>query len=51
MRNRVKFDPKKVEFVDENDEYNPIQTDTTDALFEFDNENAIVVDFKKKKDE
>lgn len=48
---RVKFDPKKVEFVDENDEYNPIQTDTTDALFEFDNENAIVVNFKKKKDE
>ena len=27
------------------------KTDTTDATFEFDNENAIVVNFKKKKEE
>jgi len=46
-----KFDYQHVNFVDENDEVNPIQTDTTDATFEFDNENAIVVNFKKKKEE
>ena len=46
-----KFDYQHVDFTDENDEINPIQTDTTDATFEFDNENAIVVNFKKKKEE
>lgn len=45
----IKFDPKHINFEDENDEINPIQTDTTDANFEFDNENAIVVNFKKNK--
>ena len=46
---KQKFDPKHISFVDEKDEYNPVQIDNTDADFEFDNENAIVVDFKKKK--
>jgi len=46
-----KFDYQHIDFVDENDEINPVQTDTTDATFEFDNENAIVVNFKKKKEE
>ena len=46
-----KFDYQHVNFEDENDEMNPIQTDTTDATFEFDNENAIIVNFKKKKEE
>ncbi len=46
---KQKFDPKHINFVDEKDEYNPVQIDNTDANFEFDNENAIVVDFKKKK--
>lgn len=46
---KPKFDYKNVNFVDENDEVNPVQTDTTDATFEFDNENAIVVDLKNKK--
>ena len=44
-----KFDPKNVDFVDERDEFNPVQIDNTDADFEFDNENAIVVNFKKKR--
>lgn len=44
-----KFDPKNINFVDERDEFNPVQIDNTDADFEFDNENAIVVNFKKKK--
>ena len=48
---KAKFDPKHVNFVDNRDEINPIQTDTTDATFEFDNENAIVVNFRKKKEE
>ena len=46
-----KFDYQHIDFTDENDEINPVQTDTTDATFEFDNENAIVVNFKKKKQE
>ena len=46
---RNKFDPKHINFVDERDEFNPVQIDNTDADFEFDNENAIVVNFKKKK--
>ena len=52
-RNTVKrkFDYQNVNFTDENDEMNPVQTDTTDAPFEFDNENAIIVNFKKKKEE
>ena len=48
---KPKFDYQHVDFSDENDEINPIQIDTTDATFEFDNENAIVVDLKKKKTE
>lgn len=48
---KSKFDPKHIDFVDDKDEINPIQMNTTDANFEFDNENAIVVNFKKKKEE
>ena len=44
-----KFDYKNINFEDENDEMNPVQTDTTDSTFQFENENAIVVNFKKKK--
>ncbi len=45
-----KFDPKNIDFKDyERDEFNPVQIDNTDVNFEFDNENAIVVDFNKKK--
>ena len=46
---RQKFDPKHINFVDERDEFNPVQINNTDADFEFDNEDAIVVNFKKKK--
>ena len=44
-----KFDYQHMDFEDEKDGINPVQTDTTDATFEFDNENAIIVNFKKKK--
>lgn len=46
---KTKFNPKHIDFMDSNNEMNPIQTDTTDANFVFDNENAIVVNLNKKK--
>ena len=48
---KAKFNPKHINFVGENDEDDPIQTDTTDSSFIFDNQDAIVVNLKKKKDE
>ena len=44
-----KFDIKNLDFIDDRNEYNPVQTDTTDSNYLFDNEDAIVVDFKKRK--
>lgn len=48
---KKKFDYSNVDFSDSNriDEIDPIKTDTTDSTFLFDNEDAIVVDFKNKK--
>ena len=46
---KKKFDLKHLDFIDERNEYNPVQTDTTDSNYLFDNENAIVVDLKKKR--
>ena len=43
-----KFNPKKVDFIDDKNEYNPIQTDTTDSNYLFDNDDAIIVNLKKK---
>ena len=39
----------KVGVVDERNEINPVQTDTTDSNYVFDNEDAIVVNLKNKK--
>ena len=47
---KTKFNPKKLNFEDEKHEINPIQTDVTDSNFVFDNENAIVVNLKKKSE-
>lgn len=47
--NRKKFNPKKLDFIDERNEINPVQTDTTDSNYLFDNEDAIVVNLKNKK--
>lgn len=44
-----KFDLKHINFRDERNEFNPVQTDTSDSSYLFDNEDAIVVNFKKKK--
>ena len=43
-----KFIPKKVEFAGEHN-VDPIQTDTTDLDFLFENDDAVVFDIKKKK--
>lgn len=46
---KKKFDLKHLDFKDERDEINPVQTDTTDSNYLFDNEDAIVVNLKNKK--
>lgn len=46
---RKKFDLKNLDFTDERDEINPVQTDTTDSKYIFDNEDAIIANFKKRK--
>ena len=48
-KTKNKFDPKHINFVDDRNEIDPIQTDTTDSGFQFDNENAVVVNLKKGK--
>ena len=42
-----KFDLKNINFNDETKEINPVQTDTSDSKYLFDNEDAIVVNLKK----
>ncbi len=44
---RAKFNPKKLDFKDDRNEINPVQTDDTDSKFLFDNEDAIIVNLKK----
>lgn len=46
---KKKFDLKNLDFKDDRNEFNPVQTDTTDSNYLFDNEDAIVVNFKNKK--
>lgn len=46
---RKKFNPSKLDFKDDRDEIDPVQTDTTDSSYLFDNEDAIVVNWKNKK--
>ena len=48
-KQKKKFDIKNLSFMDERNEYNPIQTDTTDSNYLFDNEDAIIVNLKGKK--
>ncbi len=48
---KAKFNPNKLDFLDERNEFNPIQTDTTDSKYLFDNEDAIVVNLKRKSSE
>ncbi len=44
-----KFNPKKIDFNNNNNnDVDPIQTDTSDSKFVFDNKDAIIVNLKKK---
>lgn len=49
IKSKKKFDIKNLNFIDERNEFNPIQTDTTDSDYLFDNEDAIIVNIKKNK--
>lgn len=42
-----KFDFKHMDFTDSRNEIDPVQTDTTDSKYLFDNEDAIIVNLKK----
>lgn len=44
-----KFNPKHINFRDERNEINPIQTDTSDSSYLFDNEDAIIVNLRNNK--
>lgn len=46
---KQKFNLKNIDFKDERNEIDPIQTDTTDSKYLFNNSDAIVVNLKKKK--
>lgn len=43
-----KFNLKNIDFKDFRNEINPVQTDTTDSKYLFDNEDAIIVNLKKR---
>lgn len=49
IKQKKKFNLKNLDFKDERNEIDPVQTDITDSNYLFDNEDAIVVNFKKKK--
>ena len=44
---RKKFNLKNIDFTDSRNEIDPIQTDTTDSKFLFDNDDAVIVNLKK----
>ena len=46
---KKKYNPKHIDFLDERNEFDPIQTDDTDSKYLFDNEDAIVVNLKRGK--
>ena len=46
---KKKFDLKNLDFKDDRDEINPVQTDTTDSKYLFDNDDAVVINFKKNE--
>ena len=46
---KSKFNPSHLDFTDERNEINPVQTDLSDSNFLLNNDDAIIFDFKKKK--
>ena len=43
-----KFDFRHVDFTDDRNEVDPVQIDNTDSKYSFDNDDAVVVNLKKK---
>jgi hypothetical protein len=48
-KSKTKFDFKHIDFTDERDEINPVQTDISDSEFIFDNEDAVIFNLKKNE--
>ena len=46
---KTKFNPEHLDFTDDRNEIDPIQTDLSDSNFLLNNDEAIIFDFKKKK--
>ena len=46
---KIKFDPNHLNWGNLDEEIDPVQMNTTDSTYLFDNEDAIIVDLKKKK--
>ena len=46
---KKKFNLKNLDFTDARDEINPVQTDTTDSKYLFDNDDAVIINFKKNE--
>ena len=44
-----RFDYKNPDFIDENNEYDPVHTDTTDSKYFFNNSDAVIFNLKKNK--
>ncbi|MCI8443591.1 MAG: TraM recognition domain-containing protein [Clostridia bacterium] len=47
--NNKKFDPRRINFKDDRNEIDPVQTDTTDSNYFFEHQDAIVVNLKNKR--
>ena len=45
--NKKKFDFQHIDFMDEKNEFDPVQTDITDSKYLFDNQDAIIVNLKR----
>lgn len=46
---KKRFDIKNLDFKDERNEIDPVQTDTTDSKYLFNNDDAVVINFKKNE--
>lgn len=44
-----KFNIKNLDFTDERNEINPVQTDSTDSQYLFENDDAVIINFKRNE--
>ncbi len=49
VKSKKKYNPNNIDFLDDRNEFNPVQTDDTDSKYLFDNEDAIIVNLKRGK--